>query len=279
MNKIILAVLFFATAAYADPAWNSLRVSWSALPVSLWGFDKLPRDLADNTQFEKKDDMCADGGKKFLGQRYWYKQDPTLILLFDKNGIVAGIQNAAPKSRYASPPQLQGKYYIDDGDYWTITTYFVDPSTICSQGRSKADLASQGTGTGLWMQYGPDPIKDSVRIPDSEEEMKKTKWGHGICYQSMGVHYWYNVSQTMDCNDFVPNCILYNGGKLNAFCFATGANLIDLSHRWDFPAPLNIVLNKFFDKTPDCFFTNPHFFLVSTMHIFFNDDPRSLDKC
>jgi len=282
MNKIILAVLFFASAAYADPAWNGLRVTWSALPVSKWGFDKLPRDLADNTQFEKKDDMCADGGKKFLGQRYWYQKDPTLILLFDNNGIIAGVQNAAPKSRYSAPPQSQGKYYLDDGDYWTVTTYFVDPSTICSQGRSKADLASQGTGTGLWLQYGQDPIKDSVKIPDTEEEMKKTKWGHGKCFYTMGMHYWYNVTQDMDCDDFAPNCILYNGGKLNAFCFSTGANLINLLdpvRRWDFPAPLNVVLNKFLNPVPDCFFKNPRYVLESTMHIYFNDSPRTTSNC
>jgi len=280
MNKVILAVLFFASAAYgASPAWNGLRVTWAANPFSKWGFDQMPRALADNTLFEKKDDMCADGGKKFVGHRYWYKQDPTLILLYDNNGVIAGIQNSAPKSRYAAPPQLQGKYYIDDGDYWTVTAYFVDPSTICSQGRSKADLASQGTGTGLWLQYGQDPIKDSIKIPDTEEEMKKTDWGHGKCFWTMGKHYWYNVSKEMDCDDFIPNCILYNKGKLNAFCFSTGANLIDLSSRWDAPAPSNKVLKMFLDPVPDCFFKNQKYFLESTMHVYFSDSPRTTSFC
>jgi len=279
MNKVILAVLFFVSAAYADPSWNGLRVTWAANPFSKWGFDAMPRDLAANTQFEKKDDMCADGGKKFLGQRYWYQKDPTLILLYDKNGIIAGVQQSYPKSRYQAPEHLKGKYYLDDGDYWSLATYFVDPSTICGDGRKKEDLVSQGTGTGLWMQYGPDPIKDSVKMPDTEEEMKKTKWGHGKCFLTMGMHYWYNVSQTMDCDDFVPNCILYNGGKLNAFCFSTGANLIDLSNRFDSPAPLNIALHNFFDSVPDCFFKDPRYWLSSTMHVYFNDSPRTTSNC
>jgi len=272
----LLSVL--AANAHADSDWTSLKVSWYFNPLSSWGFDAMPRDLANNTAFEKKDDMCANGGK-FLGQRYWYKKDPTVILLYDKNGIIAGLQTAFPKAEYFPPDHLKEKYYIEDGDLWTLTAYFVDPSTICTQGRSKSDLASQGTGTGLWLQYGPDPVKDSVHIPNDEAEMKKTKWGHGKCYWTMGMHYWYNVSQDMNCDDFVPNCILYNGGKLSAFCFATGANLILSSKRFDSPAPLNIVLNKFFDRTPDCFFKQPNYFLVSTMHVFFTPDPRNTSHC
>jgi len=243
----------------------------------------MPRDLADNTQFEKKDDLCADGGKKFLGQRYWYKQDPTFMLLFDKNGIIAGMQNSMLKSKYTPPAQLQ-KYYGDDGDYWTLTAYVVDPSIICSQGRSKADLASQGTGTGLWLQYGPDPIQDSIKLPDSEEEMKKTLWGNGKCLKSMGMHYWYNQSLGSNCDDLLPNCILYNGGKLNAFCFSTAANLAPIDpladpNRWDWPSPTALILRTVMDPVPTCFFTNPKYWVQGTVHVYFTDDAQHQDNC
>jgi len=279
----LLSVLAVNADAFFDLShnWSALRVSWYVNPLSSWGFDKMPRDLADNTAFEKKDDMCATGNGKFFGQRYWYKQDPTVILLYDKNGIIAGIQTSFPKTKYTPPAHLKDKYYIDDGDFWTLTAYFVEPSTICTEGRSKADLSTQGTGTGLWLQYGQDPIKDSFHVPNTEAEMKEKNpnWGHGRCFWTMGKHYWYNVSQTMDCDDFVPNCILYNGGKLTAFCFATGANLIESSNRFDSPAPANKVLDKFFDSTPDCFFKNPNYFLVSTMHVYFIDSPRLTAHC
>lgn len=36
------------------------------------------------------------------------------------------------------------------------------------------------------MQYGPDPIKDSVQIPMNEADMKGTKWGSGKCFYTMG---------------------------------------------------------------------------------------------
>jgi len=32
--------------------------------------------------------------KLFRGQRYWFKNDPATILLFDKNGYIAGIQTS-----------------------------------------------------------------------------------------------------------------------------------------------------------------------------------------
>jgi len=282
MKFIIFSFLAVAVNAnYFDLShnWNALRVSWYANPLSSWGFDKMPRHLAENKAFEKKDDMCADGGKKFVGHRYWYKQDPTLILLFDRNGIIAGIQTAALKSKFSPPENLKGKYYIDDGDFWTLTSYFVDPSTICNQGRTKEQLDKEGTGVGLWLQYGQDPIKDSVQIPTNETDMKNTKWGSGKCFYTMGQHYWYDVSKDMSCNDFVPNCLLYNKGKLTGFCFAKNANLIDQSNRYDSPAPKNSVVKKFMDPVPDCFFKDPSYSLVSTMHVYFIESPRVTSWC
>jgi len=281
MKFIILFFLAVAVNAnYFDLShnWKALRVSWYANPVSSWGFDKMPRHLAESKAFQQKDDMCADGGKKFVGYRYWYKQDPALILLFDRNGVIAGLQTSAPKSKFTPPANLKDKYYIDDGDYWTLTSYFVDPSTIC-KGRTSEDLEKQGTGTGLWLQYGQDPIKDSIRIPTNEADIKETNWGSGKCFYTMGQHYWLNVSKGMDCGDFVPNCLLYNKGKLTGFCFAKNVNLVDQSNRYDSPAPTNKVVGKFLNPVPDCMFKDPSYFQLSTLHVYFTQGPRLTSWC
>jgi len=259
--------------------WTNLRVSWYANPLSSWGFDGVPRTLADNKeQFQLKDDACANGAGKFLGQRYWYKNDPTVILLFDIQGTIAGIQSSILKSEYTPAHDLQ-QYHIDDGDYWTLTAYFVDPSTICTTGRSAQDLSDQGTGTGLWLQYGTDPVANSVSIPVLESDIKSTKWGYGKCFWTMGQHYWYNVSKSMDCADFVPNCLLYNQGKLTGFCFASNVNVDKESQRYDNPAPTNNVVNKFLDPVPDCFFSDPSYSTLSTVHVYFADEPQLTSFC
>jgi len=281
MKSVILATLLSALAVQAHLPdfslnWSALRVSWYANPLSSWAFDGVPRTLEENNQFVLLDDQCAAGGQKFVGQRYWFNQDPSVILLFDKNGIIAGIQSAAPKSEFTPESGLL-KYYIDDGDYWTLTAYFVDPSTICTQGRTPDDLQKQGTGTGLWLQYGPNAIKDSVNIPNAEKDIKNSKWGFGKCFYTMGQHYWYNVSKSQDCGDFVPNCLLYNQGKLTGFCFAKNAVLE--SQRYDNPAPTAPVVKAFLDPVPDCFFSDPSYSKLSTIHVFFIDQPQLTSWC
>jgi charged multivesicular body protein 7 len=261
--------------------WNALKVSWWADPR--WGFDKLPRTLAENNgDFELKDDQCATGGGKFVGQRYWHKKDPALILLFDKNGIIAGVQTSSLKANFTPYAKMINKNYIDDGDFWTLTAYFVDPSKICSEGRTTEQLLSEGTGTGLWLQQGP-TATNSIKIPMTETEMRQTKWGYGKCFPTMGQHYWYNVSKDMDCDDFVPNCILYNHGKLTAFCFAK--NNLDYStplrykYGYDNPAPKNTQLHLFLNPVPDCFFKEASYKVASTMHFYFIESPKAASWC
>jgi len=276
MNSFVLALALFASAAYADPLWNSLRVTWNPNPFSKWGFVGVPRDLTgDLGNFHSRDNQCQVAGAKFLGQRYWWKDDPALTLLYDTNGIIAGIQTSLPKSAFTPPATLTNKNYQDDGDYWTLTAYFVNPSTICGAGRSKELLASQGTGTGLWIQWGPDPVKDSIQVPTSEEEMKKTNWKYGHCFWTMGKHYWYNVTKDMSCDNFIPNCVMYNKGKLTAFCFSINAGFT--SPRYEHPTAE--ISKKFIDPVPDCFFKDPTYKKLSTIHIYFIDNPRTGSFC
>jgi len=274
-----LIVLLSLGVAFGAPDWNSLRVTWSANPLSSWGFDKMPRSLSEkHDDWTLRDDQCASPSEpnaKFLGKRYWYKNDPALTLLFDAQGTIAGIQTSLPKSTYTPPGPVKDKNFVDDGDYWTLTAYFVDPSTICSQGRPADQLQSEGTGTALYLQMGQNPITDSVKIATSEEEVKKTPWKFGHCFWTMGNHYWYNVTKDMSCDRFIPYCLMYNKGKLTAFCFS--ANSVQTSPRFEHPTAQ--VANKFIDPVPDCFFTDPTYKKTSTIHIYLIDNPRTGSFC
>jgi len=276
MNTVVLAILFFASAVYGSPEWDGLRVTWSLNPFNKWAFNSMPRSLSENLGgFEARDNQCQNSDAKFVGQRYWYKKDPALTLLYDAQGTIAGIQTSIPKSNFTPPASAAGRRYVDDGDYWTLTGYFVDPSTICAAGRSKDLLKSQGTGSGLWLQAGPNPITDSVQIPLSEADVKKTSWTYGHCFLTMGKHYWYNVTKSMSCNDFVPDCLMYNKGRLTAFCFSMNVGLT--SPRYEHPTAEKSKM--FINPVPDCFFSDPSYKLLSTMHVYMIDSPRLHSLC
>lgn len=71
-------------------------------------------------------------------------------------------------------------------DSYVLTAYFIDPTTICksNQGSNRREVKS--SGTGLWLQNGPDPILDSVQMPLYENTVNSTKWVQGSCFRSMG---------------------------------------------------------------------------------------------
>ena len=71
-------------------------------------------------------------------------------------------------------------------DVYVLTAYFVDPSTICTAGRDASRLKKEGTGTGLWLQNGTDPIQNSFQSPVQESDIGSTKWVKGACFPSMG---------------------------------------------------------------------------------------------
>lgn len=277
MNRVFAIVFLFTVSAVygAKPAWDGLRTTWSLNPFSPWAFQSQPRDLQHIGDYTFRDNQCQISNAKFLGQRYWYKQDPALTLLFDTNGIIAGMQTSIPKATYTPSDYLENRNFVDDGDYWTLTAYFVDPSIICAGGRTNDELSEQGTGTGLWLQWGPDPVKDSILVPSSEDDVKKTPWKYGHCFWTMGNHYWYNVTKDMDCGNYIPNCLMYNKGKLTAFCFSVNALL--QSPRYEHPT--NKQAKSFIDPVPDCFFTDPSFKKSSTMHVYLIDNPRTSSFC
>jgi hypothetical protein len=276
MKFILLASLFYAGTVFGVPFgtdWNSLSVTWNLIPFQ--GFKTMPRLTNDKHEFTFKDNQCTASDAKFRGQRYWSKLDPAVILLFDKNGIIAGMQSSVLKNQFTPSPGMPG--FVDDGDYWTQTAYFIDPNTICSPGRTKEEFDRDGTGTGLWLQSGPDPVKDVLSIPLDEQDVKLTLWGHGKCFITMGQHYWYNISEGMSCNTVFPNCLLYNKGKLTGFCFIKNAKLE--SPRYDYPYPTNEVVKKFLDPVPKCFFTDPSYKTLSTVHVYFHSNPQLTSLC
>jgi len=267
MKTILIVLVAVFTGVLSTPSWNDLRTTFGINPLSKWDFAEQPRDLSkDMKGFTMMDggDMCS-GTNVFVGKRYWSDNDPALILLFDGQGFIAGVQTAVPKSSGWVPPQhFIGRYVIDETNYYTLTVYFVDPNRVC-KGRSPTDFANEGTGTDLYIQVGTNPLTDYFQVPNSEVDIKNTKWGFGKCFYMMGQHYWYNVTSDMNCDDFVPYCLLYNKGVLNAFCFSVSFD-VKGSERYEHPTPT--AAKGFLNPVPDCFFSTPSYSVLTTMHVY-----------
>jgi hypothetical protein len=57
---------------------------------------------------------------------------------------------------------------------------------ICNGGRNASEFDTQGTGTGLWIQNGPNPVAHTITIPQTVADADASKWTKGACFFTMG---------------------------------------------------------------------------------------------
>lgn len=279
----LLLVVFSAGYANSEPTWQSLRVTWGVNLLSSRVFSKLPltESKARSDGFAKLAGSCAG---KFLGHRYMKGLDTAAVLLYDANGYIAGMQFGIPKNdvndantsfSYDNSPAFQHDKIFGEEEVYFLTAYFVDPSIICNGGRTREQYLQDGTGTGLYLQNGPDPIKDSKKVPVYEKDVEGTKWVKGGCFRSMGVHYWYDMEEDMDCMDFFPFTVIYNRGKLTNFAFVAPGHF-EFSRRFEHP-PKSTLSMFLPTPVPKCI-QNDHEIPggFTTMHVYFTVRPWNL---
>ena len=105
--------------------------------------------------------------------------DKDKVLIYDKNGYIAGLQSLVPVTAAADSSQFdysQSGYYqkitIHSIEYWMTTAFFMDPNLICSKGRSDQEFRSEGTVQKLFFQNGP-LLSDLYEAPLTEDLAKK----------------------------------------------------------------------------------------------------------
>jgi len=257
----------------SGPEWNSLKVTWGPNPLSKNYFTAQPLTIGEAKKdgFVEISNQCTG---KFVGQRLMKDNDLGLILIYDTQGNIAGVQMALPvsmaKTQYYQfdTQKMFNRDTVAGVDAYVLTAYFVDPSTICQSDRDGARLKREGTGTGLWLQNGTDPIRDSVLQPMQQSAVSATKWVKGSCFPSMGVHYWYDNRLDKNCEQFFPVFLMYNKGKLTGFGWAAMGKY-EYTKRTEFP-PYSAV-SSFLNPVPTCmkqYYDEAGGF--TTMHIYFN---------
>ncbi|CAF3577830.1 unnamed protein product, partial [Rotaria sp. Silwood1] len=224
--------------------WNTLKIRWG--PDPLVSNDEVyvrqPRTVQQALQEQYKQlpnalgEQCA--GKTTIGYRYWKGNDTGAILIFDKQGTIAGIQIAV--------------------------------TLICTDGRTLSQLEHEGTGTGLFLQNGTNPIIDSIEIPLWEDDIGKTKWVKGGCFKTMGDYIFLSLICV-----FVHHDHFKFKGQLSGFGWDIVANL-NFSRRTE--RVLTSAISSFLIPVPTCIpKLNDELGGFTTQHLYFNTDPANLE--
>jgi len=219
-------------------------------------------------------DACSG---TFLGFGYGDPNEPSLVILYDEAGYIAGVQNVIVKSaKPVAPSTVYQSGMFFDKEAWLNTVYFVDPDVICAGGRTEAQWEEQGTADRVWIQDGPVAEKKFIDVPLKQEEADTIdRWYKHKCFPGMGTHYMeFDYTPDQDCESVLPLQILYDDEVITGFVFQQTANLPGA--RWEHPDSNGALM--IVDHAPECVTTIADSGNLSTLHHYFYEYPW-LETC
>ncbi|XP_067940980.1 uncharacterized protein [Watersipora subatra] len=253
--------------------WNGLRAGFGINPfTSFYGLPTTASDaIKDGWTLDATVGSCSMPSSYFKGNRYRKNGDQAIMLLYDKNGYIAGIQAGIPKTLSTYPAPNNAKYHVfnEESDMWVVTAYFTDPASICTTGRTKGQFEKEGLGNMLAFQTGT-TSSNLLQVPHDEKDVEPTtKFVQGKCFYTMGMHYWYNISADLPCTETFPVFLLYNKKRLNGFGWAFNPDYKN-SDKWEHPTKSQYPM--FMKDPPTCLGKDGP---VSTLHVYLTDSPRT----
>lgn len=265
---VVAAILHFGNLAVTE-RWDysdENRLTWNKLTGTFGKFNDLPMEENDarSRGWTLIADNCKDKSGPFFGRRYLLKNDRATILIFDVNGHIAGTQMAFKKSLMNPPPRKYAGAYQTLGDFVYITAYFTEPRKVCDK---YSVQYSDIVGDKLMFLAGRDKY---LIAPLENKNIESTKWVKGNCVMLMGTHYWYDISDDMNCADNFPFLLLYNTkGQLHAFVYVLTGIYVDSPRVEHLPLPV-------FPKFPTCASKFAHH---TTQHVYLTKIGRKTHGC
>ena len=249
---------------------------WPNLSTTFPNFHLQPRTSSQAEEDGWVKVASCDG--KFLGHRYAKSSDPSMILIFDDAGYIAGVQSVVPVKQIHPGVNmtLQPAYQLDtwfEEPAYLITAYFVEHSIICEGGRSADDFELQGNGDRLVIQTGK-TTHSFHNIPLTQEEADSDPvWYAHLCTNGMGLHYsQFNYEKEQDCNKVLPIQILFHDGVIHGFVWQHFANLP--GSKWEH---LNArAVRSIIRSPPKCLMKQVIHHGLSSMHVYFVDFPWTI---
>jgi hypothetical protein len=287
ISAILLSSPTHGAEEWGQP-WNDLRTTFvPGLDASIGG-DLGGLRLPLTTEVPPDVDCTAQFGNSVYNgyrvpQHFGNDTYTSIYTLYDRNGVIAGIQVMFPVSEtllpnntflYDQVPMFRSAT-VDDVDYYLFTAYFVDPTTICTVGRERPKEGEiLETGDRLVFQNGPWVTEELLlKAPKNRTEAIEYGYGENKCLPGMGNHTFYGMFPTTDCDTIVPVFLLQNkAGYLTGFGFDWVAQ--STSARFEHPPGyvLDIIVGP---SKPECLLEKVETVGVTTTHIYFtNTNPE-----
>jgi len=274
----------------AAALWNDLKITYNLNPFAQFGFNSIERtlDAVKNKQswVPLLDGVSCEnkiGDFEFYGTPMTEKEDISVVSLYDRNGVVAGLQawflqddllRKNPPYKFGESKMFR-EATLNGKKYFVLTAYFIRPSQICNRGRQPSDLDDEGTGKGLWFQIGDTPreMHSLMEIPVKRDDAISKGWTKNSCFYAMGHHNFYKVDEwdKTQCSDFFPAFLLFdNSDNLIGFGFIAPGSTG--SEKFEHPSSTSI--KYILDKAPDCIMKQADHGGFSTLHVYFTSTPR-----
>lgn len=279
--------LCFAGKPAAASVWNDLKITYNMNPFAQYGFNSIERTL-ENVKTKQSwvpllDGVTCEnkiGDFEFYGIPMTDNDDISIVTLYDKNGVIAGLQGWFPREELMQKDPIykfgESKMFQlanrNNTEYYVLTTYFINPSVICNTGRNPSDIDDEGTGKGLWFQVGKNP-RELLEVPVKRDEAIQKGWTKNSCFYAMGHHNFFKVEEwdTTHCTDFFPAFLLFNNSD-ELIGFGLIVPGFTSSQKFEHPSPTS--LKYILNNASECIMKQADHGGFSTLHVYFTSTPR-----
>jgi len=274
--------------------WPDFKTTWKVDPAK-----KMPHNLPPNshslhkqpkTQKEAESENwalipnegCIDTKTGFKGFRFvppW--NDPEFIVIYDKNGFIAGMQSIVPKALTANSNYKfeSSPWYKEDTvngiKVYLTTAYFTNPNNICLTGRTQDAFDGEGTGNILWFLKNNGNFHEApLTIGQADQDCF---WNRHKCFMTMGVHYFnFGYDENADiCEELTPFQLMYIDNKLNGFVWQHNAPLT--GEKWEVTVIKAVYMS--INKPPKCLLEEVKKKMARSMHVFLRGNEISPKSC
>ncbi|XP_013171136.1 PREDICTED: uncharacterized protein LOC106120358 [Papilio xuthus] len=277
----LLGIASLATGLQYDG--YRVKFGWSDALADKEYFFSLPRVVSDAEAKGWRRTERPPGPLPEL--RMYCSTGKNVCPLYDTAGFIAGLQVAIPVEGYEYPPfWVPEKKFVKwvakashgepEKEYWTATQFYVSEESLKAGAGPTIENGATLQDGGVWVA-GPD--NRLMRIPSTEGELNTTSWKKQNCIPNMGIHYHYNMTPDLKCEDLFPWFATTTDTDLAVVGFQVIGRIPKQNPDWfekvpKDSAPITIPL------APQCLYDNVDKYGVISLHIYFIDKPWTI-KC
>jgi len=205
-------------------------------------------------------DDCAQKNSEspFVGRRFAFKNDKTLIAIYDKSGVLAGVQFSYKyKGRKKEEVGADKPRLLYKGDVY-VTVYFIEVDDICKDD----DTYRRKIVRKLTLLLGMGKYQHVPWVRSQLHGRNGGSWIQGKCTDGLGDHYWKEMNH---CREMFPISLLYTrNGLLNGVGFNTLKNVYSPWVESTKRAHLGLYMNN----VPRCLMRHQHKSFVHMQVVF-----------